>query len=93
MYHSDANKATRNAKPAVKAKPAKAKMPGGSTRAKVEKSFNKTKAINNFVGPGGSRTREDLKRSESEYNSTTSKPRRSRLTTAQRRRARRGGRG
>jgi|TARA_Y100000015_G_scaffold6132_1_gene5597 hypothetical protein len=118
MYHSDANKATRNAKPAIKAK-----MPGGSTRAEVEKSFNKAKAINNFVGPGGSRTREDLKRSESEYNkskpkkpsrssfpagragaskyaaalrkynSTNPKPRRSRLTTAQRRRARRGGRG
>ena len=123
MYHSDTNKATRNAKPAIKAKPAKAKMPGGSTRAEVEKSFNKAKAINNFVGPGGSRTREDLKRGEAaynktkakkpsrssfpsgrsgaakyaaalrKYNSTTPKPRRSRLTTAQRRRARRGGRG
>ena len=85
MYHSDANKTTRNAKSA------KAKMPGGSTRAKVEKSFNKAKAVNNFVGPGGSRTREDLERSEAAYNKT--KPRRSRLTTAQRRRARRGGRG
>ena len=38
MYHSDANQATRNAaKPAIKAKPVKAKMPGGSTRAEVEK--------------------------------------------------------
>lgn len=79
MYHSDANKATRNAaKPAIKAKPAKAKMPGGSTRAEVEKSFNKAKAINNFVGPGGSRTREDLKRSETAYNKTKpKKPKRS----------------
>ena len=85
MYHSDANKTTRNAKLA------KTKMPGGSTRAKVEKSFNKAKAVNNFVGPGGPRTREDLERSEAAYKKT--KPRRSRLTTAQRRRARRGGRG
>lgn len=83
MYHSDANKTTRNAtqKPAIKAKPAKpvkAKMPGGSTRAEVEKSFNKAKAINNFVGPGGSRTREDLKRSETAYNkSKPKKPKRS----------------
>ena len=66
-------KSTKQA--AIKTKP---KMPGGSTRAEVEKSFNKAKAINNFVGPGGPRTREDLKRSESEYNkSKPKKPKRS----------------
>ena len=51
-------------------------MPGGTTRAKLEKSFNKTQAINNFVGPGGSRTRADLKRTEAEYKNSR-KPKRS----------------
>ena len=61
-----------------KAATSKKQMPGGSTRAQVEKSFNKAKGINNFVGPGGSRTRADLKRSESEYNkSKVKKPVRS----------------
>lgn len=60
-------------KPAPKTVIPKKQMPGGSTRAQVEKSFNKAKGINNFVGPGGSRTRADLKRSESEYNKSKAK--------------------
>ena len=71
-----ANPKPRPTKPTAAAP--KAKMPGGSTRAEVEKSFNKAKAINNFVGPGGSRTRKDLERSESAYSkSKPKKPKRS----------------
>ena len=52
---------TAKPKPAASKPAARKQMPGGTTRAQLEKSFNKAKAINNFVGPGGSRTREDLK--------------------------------
>ena len=71
----DTSKDTKPAakKLAPKAVTPKKQMPGGSTRAQVEKSFNKAKGINNFVGPGGSRTRADLKRSESEYNKSKAK--------------------
>ena len=71
----DTSKDTKPAakKPVPKTVISKKQMPGGSTRAQVEKSFNKAKAINNFVGPGGSRTRADLKRSESEYNKSKAK--------------------
>ena len=76
-----AKKAAPKAKPAASkpaaSKPAaKPQMPGGTNRAALEKSFNKAKAVNNFVGPGGSRTREDLKRSEAEYKKSQ-KPKRS----------------
>ena len=58
MYHSDANKATRNAKPAIKAKPAASK-PRQTTQAEAKERFfrsssqgsiakNQEKAKSNF---------------------------------------------
>ena len=53
---------TAKSKAAANKPAAKKQMPGGTTRKKLEDSFNKAKAINNFVGPGGSRTRKDLEK-------------------------------